>query len=155
MNAYRTSPMIANYRRCDSGREEVYEFAPNASCLTFRAARLPRFRGPLANADWLMRSFSGSLTHSLTHTFTPLLWIGCCLAFRRPGKRVAVALVVVVPFDGDKIVHEHLCWDRASVLVQQRLLQPRRLPVLGADGARSLLDRSIRFNGVLQRSKGR
>ena len=71
------------------------------------------------------------------------------------GKRVAVALVVVVQFDGDKMVHEHLYWDQASVLVQVGLLQPERLPVVGADGAGSLLDRTIRLNGLLQRSKGR
>ena len=58
-------------------------------------------------------------------------------------------------FDGDKMVHEHLYWDQASVLVQVGLLQPERLPVVGADGAGSLLDRTIRLNGLLQRSKGR
>jgi len=30
-----------------------------------------------------------------------------------------------------------------------------RLPVVGVDGARSLLDQSIRLNGLLQRSTGR
>jgi carboxymethylenebutenolidase len=71
------------------------------------------------------------------------------------GKRVEIALVVVVQFDGDKMAHEHLFWDQASVLVQLGLLQPGTLPVVGAEGARSLLDRSIRLNGLLQRSTGR
>jgi carboxymethylenebutenolidase len=34
------------------------------------------------------------------------------------GRRVEVALVVVVQFEGDKLAHEHLYWDQASVLVQ-------------------------------------
>jgi carboxymethylenebutenolidase len=71
------------------------------------------------------------------------------------GKRVEVALVVVVQFDGDKMVHEHLLWDQASVLVQLGLLQPEGLPVVGAEGARSLLDRTIRLNALIHRAKGR
>jgi carboxymethylenebutenolidase len=68
------------------------------------------------------------------------------------GSRVEVALVVVVQFDGDKMVHEHLFWDQASVLVQLGLLAPRGLPVVGAEGARSLLDRSIRLNALIDRA---
>ena len=61
-------------------------------------------------------------------------WTGCCLAFPRTGKRVEVAPVVVVQFDGDKMAHEHLYWNQASVLVQLGLLQPEGLPVVDADG---------------------
>jgi carboxymethylenebutenolidase len=71
------------------------------------------------------------------------------------GKRVEVALVVVVQFDGDKMVHEHLYWDQASVLVQLGLLPPGELPVVGAEGARSVLDWSIRLNALIHRAKGR
>src|SRR5712672_808823 len=69
------------------------------------------------------------------------------------GKRVEVALVVVVQFEGDKLAHEHLYWDQASVLVQLGLLQPNRLPVVGAEGARSVLDRSIPLNELIRRAK--
>ena len=62
------------------------------------------------------------------------------------GKRVEVAVVVVVQFDGDKMAHEHIYWDQASVLVQLGLLERGGLPDVGADGARSVLDRSIRLN---------
>jgi carboxymethylenebutenolidase len=34
------------------------------------------------------------------------------------GKRVEVPFVAIIQFEGDKIAHEHLYWDRASVLVQ-------------------------------------
>jgi carboxymethylenebutenolidase len=71
------------------------------------------------------------------------------------GKRVEVALVVVVQFDGDKMVHEHLYWDQASVLVQLGLLEPDGLPVVGAEGARSVLDRSFQLNALIHRAKGR
>ena len=71
------------------------------------------------------------------------------------GKRVEVALVVVVQFDGDKMAHEHLYWDQASVLVQLGLLEPGGLPVVGAEGARSVLDRSIRLNELIHRAKAR
>jgi hypothetical protein len=53
--------------------------------------------------------------------------------------------------DGDKLAHEHLYWDQASVLVQLGLLPPGGLPVVGAEGARSVLDRSIPLNGLLRR----
>jgi carboxymethylenebutenolidase len=68
------------------------------------------------------------------------------------GKRVEVAVVVVVQFHGDKVAHEHLYWDQASVLVQLGLLQPGVLPVVGVEGARSLLDRNIRLNALIHRS---
>jgi carboxymethylenebutenolidase len=62
-------------------------------------------------------------------------------------------MVVVVQFDGDKMAHEHLYWDQASVLVQLGLLQPGGLPVVGTEGARSVLDRSIRLNALIHRAK--
>jgi carboxymethylenebutenolidase len=69
------------------------------------------------------------------------------------GKRVEVPLQVVVQFEGDKMAHEHVYWDQASVLVQLGLLQPEGLPVVGAEGARSVLDLSIRLNQLIHRSK--
>jgi hypothetical protein len=55
------------------------------------------------------------------------------------GKRVEVAMLVVVQFDGDKLAHEHLYSDQASVLVQLELLQPEGLPVIGAAGEFNLV----------------
>ena len=69
------------------------------------------------------------------------------------GKRVEIAMLVVVQFDGDKLVHEHVYWDQASVLVQIGLLQSDGLPVIGAEGARSLLDQRIRLNKLLHRAE--
>jgi carboxymethylenebutenolidase len=71
------------------------------------------------------------------------------------GKRVQIAFVVVVQFDGDKLAQEHLYWDQASVLVQLGLLDHAGLPVVGAEGARSVLDRSTPLNGLIRRDKQR
>ncbi|MEQ8393618.1 nuclear transport factor 2 family protein [Thalassobaculum sp.] len=59
------------------------------------------------------------------------------------GKRVEAAFVVVVGIDGGKISHEHIYWDQASVLVQIGLLDPKGLPVSGAEAARRILDPTL------------
>ena len=41
------------------------------------------------------------------------------------------------------------------MLVQLGLLQPGSLPVVGAEGARSVLDRSMRLNELIRRDKAR
>lgn len=56
------------------------------------------------------------------------------------GKPVEVAFAVIVGFEGDKISHEHIYWDQASVLVQIGLIDPAGLPVTGAEGARRVLN---------------
>jgi carboxymethylenebutenolidase len=54
------------------------------------------------------------------------------------GKRVEVPFVVIVQSEGDKVAHEHLYWDQASVLVQVGLLD-RDLPVRGGEIAGQVL----------------
>jgi carboxymethylenebutenolidase len=54
------------------------------------------------------------------------------------GKRVEVPLVAIVKFRGDKLAHEHIYWDQASVLVQLGLLDRANLPVTGIESARKL-----------------
>jgi carboxymethylenebutenolidase len=56
------------------------------------------------------------------------------------GKRVEMAVAVIVGFSDGKIAHEHIYWDQASVLVQVGLLNPTGLPVGGADIARKLVN---------------
>ena len=65
------------------------------------------------------------------------------------GRRVEIALVAIVQFDGDKLVHEHIYWDQASVLVQVGLLDPKGLPVAGAETARKVLDRTQPSNALM------
>jgi carboxymethylenebutenolidase len=69
------------------------------------------------------------------------------------GRQVEIPLLIVIQFDGDKMVHEHLYWDQASVLVQLGVLASAHLPVVGVESARSILDRSIPLNGLLRRSR--
>ena len=68
------------------------------------------------------------------------------------GKYVEVPLVAIVSFEGDKISHEHIYWDQASLLVQIGLLDPRGLPVAGIETARKVLDRSMVSNSLISGS---
>ncbi len=54
------------------------------------------------------------------------------------GRRVEIPMVAVIKFQGDKIVHEHLWWDQASVLAQVGLIDSARLPVVGVEQSRKL-----------------
>ena len=56
------------------------------------------------------------------------------------NRRVEVPLVAIVRFRGDKLAHEHIYWDQASVLKQIGLLPSTSLPVFGAETARKVLD---------------
>jgi carboxymethylenebutenolidase len=67
------------------------------------------------------------------------------------GKYVEVPTVAIVNFRGDKICHEHIYWDQASVLVQIGLLDPANLPVAGIDTAKKLLDETCPSNTLMKR----
>lgn len=56
------------------------------------------------------------------------------------GRRVEMAVAVIVKFEGGKIAHEHIYWDQAGVLVQLGLIDPTGLPVSGGESARKVLD---------------
>jgi len=60
------------------------------------------------------------------------------------NRRVEVPLVAIVRFRGDKLAHEHIYWDQASVLKQIGLLEDSRLPVFGVETARKVLDPETR-----------
>ena len=55
-------------------------------------------------------------------------------------RHVNIPLVVVVGFREDKLAHERIYWDQASVLKQIGLLTDPSLPVFGAETAHKLLD---------------
>jgi carboxymethylenebutenolidase len=65
------------------------------------------------------------------------------------GKRVEIPLLAVVKFRGNKLYHEHIYWDQASVLVQIGLLNPVGLPIAGIETAKKLLDESLPSNGLM------
>jgi carboxymethylenebutenolidase len=69
------------------------------------------------------------------------------------GRRVDLVKVVIVSFEGGKMVHEHIHWDQASALVQLGLLDPAKLPVAGAEAARKMLDpTSLPSNLLMKRT---
>ncbi|MBN3854835.1 dienelactone hydrolase family protein [Paraburkholderia sp. Ac-20340] len=86
------------------------------------------------------------LLFSFTHT-TEIDWMLPGIA--PTGKRVEIALVAIVKFRGDKLYHEHIYWDQASVLVQIGLLDPAGLPVAGVETARKLLDETVPSNRLM------
>ncbi|KAG8726252.1 hypothetical protein FRC12_023565 [Ceratobasidium sp. 428] len=75
------------------------------------------------------------------------------------GKQVRVPVVAVVNVRGDKLYHEHIYWDQASVLVQIGLLPPQitlpgtikeiKLPVVGVEQAEKMLDPGARESNLL------
>jgi carboxymethylenebutenolidase len=65
------------------------------------------------------------------------------------GRWVEVPMVAVVQFEGDKLTHEHIYWDQASVLVQLGLLDPHGLPVAGVETAHKVLDASLPSNALM------
>jgi len=68
------------------------------------------------------------------------------------GRRVEVALVVIVRFRDGKLAHEHIYWDQASVLAQLGLLDAAKLPAAGAESARKALDPSLPANALIRRA---
>jgi carboxymethylenebutenolidase len=84
------------------------------------------------------------IVDELVIRFTHTMMIDWMLPGIAPtGKKVEIALAVIVKFDSGKIAHEHIYWDQASVLVQIGLLNPAGLPVSGAESTRKVLDPSL------------
>ncbi len=83
---------------------------------------------------------------SFTHT-TEIPWMLPGIA--PTGKRVEVPLLAVINFRGDKLYHEHIYWDQASVLVQVGLLDAKLLPVAGVQTAHKLLDETLPSNTLM------
>src|SRR5512133_2536159 len=83
-----------------------------------------------------------------THTI-PMDWM--LPGIPPTGKPVEVPLVAIVRFRDNKLAHEHIYWDQASVLVQIRLLDPAKLPVAGVESAKKVIDPSLPANELMQR----
>ena len=67
-------------------------------------------------------------------------------------RTVALPVVVVAGFDGDKVASEQIYWDQASLLVQIGLLDPSLLPVCGAEQAAKVLDEGRPCNALIERA---
>jgi carboxymethylenebutenolidase len=69
------------------------------------------------------------------------------------GKYVEIPMLGVVRFRGDKLYHEHIYWDQASLLVQVGLLDPAGLPIAGVITAQKLLDEALPSNTLMNNWK--
>lgn len=89
------------------------------------------------------------MVFKFTHTI-PMDWM--LPGIPPTGKRVEVPLVAIVRVRDGKLAHEHIYWDQASVLVQIGLLDPTRLPVVGIESAKKVLDPSLPANQLMKRA---
>lgn len=83
---------------------------------------------------------------SFTHT-TTIDWLLPGIA--PTGRKVEVPMLGVIRFRGNKLCHEHIYWDQASVLVQIGAITAQGLPVAGAETAHKLLDESLPSNTLM------
>lgn len=67
------------------------------------------------------------------------------------GRKVEVPLIAIINFRGNKLYHEHIYWDQASVLAQIGLLDPTGLPVAGRETALKVLDETRPSNTLMAR----
>ena len=105
----------------------------------FRLTSISRTVG----ADRMVDEFVVHFTHT-----TEIDWMLPGIA--PTGREVNVPTVAIVQFAGDKLVHEHIYWDQASVLVQIGMLGAADLPVSGAEQARKVMDENLPSNTLMR-----
>ena len=106
----------------------------------FRLTPISRVIGP----DCLVDEFIVQFTHT-----TEIDWL--LPGVPPTGRTVEVPTVAIVKFRGDKIVHEHIYWDQASVLVQIGLIDPAGLPVVGVESAQKVAGQIQESNQIMSR----
>ena len=116
------------------GRDGVHAF--------YRDHLVGKFFPPDVKMDNLSRTVgTDQIVEELAISFTHTTAIDWLLPGVAPtGKPVELVVVVIVGFKDGKISHEHIYWDQASVLVQIGLLDPKCLPVSGAEVARKVVN---------------
>ena len=116
------------------GRDGVHAF--------YRDHLVGKFFPPDVKMDNLSRTVgTDQIVEELAISFTHTTAIDWLLPGVAPtGKPVELGVVVIVGFKDGEISHEHIYWDQASVLVQIGLLDPKGLPVSGAEVARKVVN---------------
>ena len=90
------------------------------------------------------------LIHKFTHT-VEMPWM--LPGVRPTGKRVEVAVVVVVEFKDGKIAGERIYWDQASVLAQVGFIDQERLAATGIEASRKVINPTNEpSNNLIQRT---
>jgi carboxymethylenebutenolidase len=126
------------------GREELHDFYANHF--------LPQIPPDMEMVTVSRTIGGGRVVDELIARFTHSIRMDWLLPGIAPtGKRVEMPFVVIVQFEGDKLAHEHLYWDQASVLVQVGLLD-RKLPVRGGEIAAQVLNPSHPMNELIRRA---
>src|SRR6185437_10837889 len=127
------------------GRDEMIEFYSRHFIPKMPADTTLRLLARTVGRDRLIDEFVFSFTHDVE-----MDWM--LPGVPPTGRKVEVPMVVVVQFEGSKIVCERIYWDQASVLVQLGLLDPTVLPVAGADTARKVLNPGLPSNDLIRRA---
>jgi carboxymethylenebutenolidase len=128
-----------------SGRDEMHTFYSkhflNQIPADMEIVPLSRTIGDTRVVDELVLKF----THSIQ-----MDWV--LPAIPPTGKRIELAMVVVVNVEDGKISSENIYWDNATILRQAGLLPDARLPVLGAESAQNMITPAA-LNQLLKRSR--
>ena len=96
---------------------------------------------------------NNQLVDEMVFKFTHTIQMDWMLPGLAPtGRRVEVPLVAIVQFRDEKLAHEHIYWDQASVLVQLGLLEAGTLPVAGVESARKALNPNLTSNSLMARA---
>ena len=113
------------------GYDEVYTFYSNNFVGKMpsdtKFVRISRTIGKDQVVDELIMSF----THDIE---IPAMIPG----IQPTGKYVELPIVVVIKFKGNKIAHEHIYWDQASLLKQIGLLDDKSIPIIGIEQSKKL-----------------
>ena len=128
-----------------SGHEELRRF--------YATHFIPKMPADMAMAPVSRTIGRDQLVDEMVISFTHSIEMDWMLPGIAPtGRRVEVALVVVVRFRDGKLAHEHIYWDQASVLAQLGLIDAAKLPVGGALSAKKALDPSLPANALIRRA---
>jgi carboxymethylenebutenolidase len=82
-------------------------------------------------SDRIVREVILTFTHSVA-----MNWLLPGIA--PTGKRVAIPMIIIFTFKGDKVESKRLYWDQASMLMQLGLLEPGGLPITGTQSVQKL-----------------
>lgn len=94
------------------------------------------------------------LIDEIVVSFTHDIEMPAMLPGVKPTRRkVELAHVVVVGIENGKVAYERIYWDQASLLVQIGMLDPAKLPVLGVEQARRVLDPTQPSNELIRRAE--
>ena len=93
------------------------------------------------------------LVDEVVAKFTHMIQMDWMLPSVAPtGKRVEVPVVAIIRFRDGKLADVHVYWDQASILVQIGLLDVEKLPIVGVDSARKLMNQNLPSNTLIDRT---